>query len=237
MNKPLGILFDLGDTVLEYYHNNPIEGIKRILEVSDNPHKITAEQIQELAKELTKETFDKRDKTNLEISFMSFEKLLFEYFNIKFKKDINEIEKIFVKYSYKSSPSEGIQDLFHKLDRLKIKYGVLSNSSFTADNLKFELEQHGLHPNFEFIISSCDYCLRKPNKIIFDLARRKLGFKPGDIWFIGDSYKHDVEGAKNAGMFPIWYNRKNKSVNSNIDCIEIKSMREITDMIVDIYSD
>ncbi len=113
----------------------------------------------------------------------------------------------------------------------------MSNSSFTQSTLKYELEEHKLYPNFEFIISSCDYCLRKPNKFIFDLAQRKLELSPENIWFIGDSYKYDVEGSKNAGMFPIWYNKKNKTINRNVDCIEVKSMREITTIITDIYKE
>jgi putative hydrolase of the HAD superfamily len=237
MNKPLGILFDLGDTVCEYYHNDPMEGTKRILEVSDNPHKIVAEQIQELAMRLSKETSDRRDETNLEVSFKSFERLLYEYFDIHFKVDINEVEKIFVKYSYASRPSEGIEDLFKTLNSLNIKYGALSNSTFTADTLKYELGLNNLYPDFEFIISSCDYCLRKPNKIIFELAQRKLGFKAEDIWFIGDSYKYDVEGSKNAGMVPVWYNRKNKPADKNDGYIEVKSIREITDMIIGLYKE
>ncbi|HCO73654.1 MAG TPA: hypothetical protein DIT16_02235, partial [Clostridium sp.] len=58
--KPLGILFDLGDTVLEYYYNNPIEGTKKILENSINPYNTAAEEIQELAVKLTQENFGKR---------------------------------------------------------------------------------------------------------------------------------------------------------------------------------
>jgi putative hydrolase of the HAD superfamily len=236
MNKPLGVLFDLGDTVAEYYYNNPIEGTKKILEVSDNPHKITAEEIQELVVKFSKGTIERRDETNLEICFKSFQRLLYEYFDIWFKVDIDEIEKIFCKYAYKSRPSEGIQELFKTLDAFNIKYGALSNSSFTRDTLKYELEGINLNPNFQFIISSSDYCFRKPNKIIFELAQRKLSFKAEDIWFIGDSYKYDIEGSKNAGMFPIWYNRKNMSVDRKVDCIEVKSIREITELINDIYA-
>ncbi|MDF2700325.1 MAG: hypothetical protein K0Q49_1883 [Haloplasmataceae bacterium] len=236
MNKPLGILFDIGDTIIEHVHNNPIEGIKKILEVSDNPHQVTAEQIQEFALKLTKETFDKRDEFNLEINFKSFQKLLYEYFNIQFKVDIQEIEKIFCKYTYKSKPSEGIQDLFKTLSSYNIKYGALSNSTFSKETLIYELEGNNLYQNFEFIISSCDYCLRKPNKILFDLAQRKLGINPENIWFIGDSYKYDIEGSKKAGMVPIWYNRKTIQIDKAADCIEVKSLQEITKMIIELYT-
>lgn len=196
MKKPLGILFDLGDTVLEYTKNNPMEGTIKILEVSENPNGKSVEEIQELAIKLTKETFDKRDDHNLEINFKSFQNLLYESLGIRFILDVNKIEKIFCKYAYEGSPSEGIYELFKTLDLLGIRYGALSNSSFTQSTLKYELEEYGLNPNFEFVLSSCDYCIRKPNKIIFDLAQRKLGVDSKDIWFIGDSYQYDVEGSK-----------------------------------------
>lgn len=235
MKKPLGILFDLGDTVLEYTKNIPIEGTKKIVEVSDNPKGISVEEIQDLAINLTKETFDKRDAHNLEINFKSFQNLLYESFGIRFKLAANEIEKIFCKYAYEARPSEGIEDLFKTLDLLDIKYAALSNSSFTQSTLKYELEEYGLYPNFEFILSSCDYCIRKPNKIIFDLAQRKLDVDPENIWFIGDSYKYDIEGSKNAGMQPIWYNSKNRPNPGKINCIEVKRVSEITEMIKNIY--
>ncbi|MGL4337583.1 MAG: HAD family hydrolase [Turicibacter sp.] len=236
MKRPLGILFDLGDTVLEYEKNNPIEANKKILEISENPHGITADQIQELAMQLTTETFDKRDETNIEISFKSFQKLIYESYDIEFKVDLAEIERIFCKYAYEGKPSEGIQDLFKTLDKLGIKYGAVSNSSFTEETLKDELEHYNLSPNFEFIISSAEYCLRKPHQTIFNLAQRKLGLKHEDIWFIGDSYKYDIEGSKNAGLFPIWYNKKNKCAYQKVDCLEVKSISEITKMITDLYN-
>ncbi|MBZ9687438.1 hypothetical protein G9F72_013995 [Clostridium estertheticum] len=38
MNKPLGIIFDLGDTVLEYEENNPKKWTRKLLEISNYPN-------------------------------------------------------------------------------------------------------------------------------------------------------------------------------------------------------
>lgn len=234
MKKPLGILFDLGDTVLEYYYNNPMEGTKKILENSINPYNVTAEEIQELAVKLTEETFGKRDMTDIEVSFQSFQRLLYENFNIEFRVNMLEIEKIFCMHAFKSKPSEGVQALFDILDKNKIKYAALSNSSFTSETLRYELKESGLNTNFKFIMSSCEYCLRKPNKFLFDLASKKLEVPSSDIWFIGDSYKYDMIGSESAGMLPIFYNRKNSIISKEIDLLEVSSMYEIEKLIKEI---
>ena len=46
---------------------------------------------------------------------------------------------------------------------------------------------------------------RKPNKRIFELALEKACLSPEDVWYIGDNYQCDVMGARNAGIFPVWY--------------------------------
>lgn len=235
MNKPLGIIFDLGDTVIEYEKSDPIEGTRRILEISNNPRGITAEEIQKLAINLTKDVFDNRDRASLEVSFQSFQRLLYEHFDITFNKDLEEIEKLFIKHAFKGKPSAGINELFHILEKYRIKYCALSNSSFTGKTLKYELEEYGLYPNFKFIMSSCDYCLRKPNKKLFDLASYKLGIEPQNIWVIGDSYDYDIKGANNSGMYPVWLNKRDRKNVGNIDLLEVKSIEKITKIIDVVY--
>ena len=58
---------------------------------------------------------------------------------------------------------------------------------------------------FEFIIASSEYMFRKPNRRIFHLALEKAGLGPEDAWYIGDNYECDVVGAREAGLFPVWY--------------------------------
>ena len=46
---------------------------------------------------------------------------------------------------------------------------------------------------------------RKPNRRIFELALEKAGLPASEVWYIGDQYACDVVGARNAGIFPVWY--------------------------------
>ncbi|MDE7309455.1 MAG: HAD hydrolase-like protein [Lachnospiraceae bacterium] len=32
--------------------------------------------------------------------------------------------------------------------------------------------------------------------------------KPEETWYIGDNYECDIVGARNAGLFPVWYTRR-----------------------------
>lgn len=235
MRKPLGIIFDVGDTIHEYFYNNHIEGTMKVLEYANYKDKIDAQEIQKFSENLTREIFDKRDITSLEVSMGCFQRYLYEYFDISLDKDSDEIEKIFCVNAFKSRPTKGIYKLFETLKGLNIKTGALSNSSFKAKTLKFELKQHELDTKFDFFISSADYCFRKPSPYIFNLAIKKMGLDPEDIWFIGDSIEYDVKGAMNVGLLPIWYNGRNQVYNGKRGFLEVNDMSEVTRLIKELY--
>jgi putative hydrolase of the HAD superfamily len=55
------------------------------------------------------------------------------------------------------------------------------------------------------VIVSSEYGFRKLSPYLFELALRKAGLPPGDVWFCGDNPRADVEGAAQVGIFPVWY--------------------------------
>jgi putative hydrolase of the HAD superfamily len=77
---------------------------------------------------------------------------------------------------------------------------VVSNTSFTERTLRAELEKHGLADYFEFILTSSEYSVRKPNPLLFEMAAARLGVLASSIWFVGDRIDADVVGANAAGM-------------------------------------
>jgi putative hydrolase of the HAD superfamily len=58
------------------------------------------------------------------------------------------------------------------------------------------------------IIVTGDTPYTKPDVELFRMMEEKLGLEPSDLWMIGDSYKHDITGAINAGWHSIWINRR-----------------------------
>ena len=62
------------------------------------------------------------------------------------------------------------------------------------------------------VIISGDYAISKPDKRIFDIAAKNVDPLCNEIWIAGDSYKHDIEGAKKALWNTLWFNRGSKTV-------------------------
>jgi putative hydrolase of the HAD superfamily len=93
---------------------------------------------------------------------------------------------------------------------LGLPLGVVSNSSFMASTLRGELERQGILHQFRFVISSADYGVRKPHRIIFEAALRQLGMEADAVWFAGDNVGYDIIGAHGAGIFPVAFNPHKK---------------------------
>ena len=236
MRKPLGVIFDLGETVLHSEKPNPLDGTKKLLEIAINPDNVTAEEIQDYANSLAKEMQVMKDEVMLESTCQSFQRLLFESFNVSFKEKPEDIEMIFARATYKNVPSKGIFHLLDTLDNHNIKKGALSNSTFSEKVIRAELEEYDLQNRFDFIISTADYGIRKPHKIIFDLALKKMNLPPEDVWFIGDSLKYDIKGAINAGLHPIWYNSKGVNDSNELKYYEVRDFDVLAEDIDKLYA-
>lgn len=79
------------------------------------------------------------------------------------------------------------------------------------------VEYHGLHP--QDVFTSEDAKSYKPRKELFELALKKTGLAADEVLHIGDSLSSDVKGASLAGIKPIWVNRNDKEVPSNVTAV------------------
>ena len=64
---------------------------------------------------------------------------------------------------------------------------------------------------FERIFGKREQPAGLKNAQIFRMMEERLGLNPSDIWMIGDSYKHDIEGAMNAGWHTVWIDRRGRT--------------------------
>ena len=101
--------------------------------------------------------------------------------------------------------SQLLQEMLAELRTRGIRTGVISNLGWSGEALADRL--HRLLPEhaFEFVISSSDYGVRKPNPLIYRAALAKAGLSPEEVWFCGDQIDADVFGAQSVGIFPVWY--------------------------------
>ena len=67
---------------------------------------------------------------------------------------------------------------------------------------------------FEFVIASCAYGVRKPDVRLLEMALRKARLSADQVWFCGDTFETDVVGAASAGMLPILFDKKKRMRNA-----------------------
>lgn len=98
-------------------------------------------------------------------------------------------------YFLKTKTYPNVYDTIVAFKSAGLKIGILSD---------FPPEQKG---GIWGIRSLCDVCIGseesgalKPSKYPFGILALKLGVKPEEILYVGNSKKYDIEGARNAGM-------------------------------------
>jgi putative hydrolase of the HAD superfamily len=227
IRKPLGVLFDLGNTVIELASQDHLEGNRRMLEFADINPGVSAEDALASINEGFSWYDSVRDESMQETSFACINRLVYDTLGVTFSIGFDELESVFWKGALAYKPVEGIFELLDILDAGAIKTGIISNSIFSGAVLEDELRKHNLEHRFSFLIASADYGIRKPHPYIFRAALQKLGFAPRDVWFIGDILEYDIRGALDAGIFPVWLNRRGEVATVNGDYLEVTDLLQL----------
>lgn len=210
MRIPKMILFDYGQTLVNEGKFDGIKGTEAVLRyATKNKYHKSAVQIQEAANAMNAELgrFDEKRQhlMQVEVPNNMFSAYLYASQGIELSIGADDIDRIFWDAAAPGRPTEGVEKFLLFLKQKGIRTGVISNIAYCGKVVEERI--HACLPEnaFEFMIASSEYMFRKPNKRIFELALEKAGLPPEDVWYIGDNYACDIVGAKNAGIFPVWY--------------------------------
>jgi len=88
----------------------------------------------------------------------------------------------------------------------------------------FEISEY-----FEFILTSQEVGVEKPNPLIFEKSLERGGFQPSEILFVGDSLPSDYAGSKAVGMNPLLIDREHKIADDSL--IKTDDLTKIMDFI------
>jgi 2-haloalkanoic acid dehalogenase type II len=93
-------------------------------------------------------------------------------------------------------------DVLPTLERLHGRYRL-----FAASNGNADLEAIGIARYFEHALAAREAGMLKPDPRIFALLLERARLAPGQALHVGDDALADVEGARRAGLTPVWVNR------------------------------
>ena len=210
MTKPKMILFDYGQTLVNEAKFDGVKGTEAVLQyATKNKYNRTAAEIQAVADEMNGELgrFDpaRRHLLQVEIPNDMFCGYLYESQGVELSIRGAQRDKVFWDAASPGVPSNGVEDFLTFLKEQGIRTAVLSNITYSGEALETRLQEVLPNHKFEFILATSEYMYRKPHRRIFEFALQKAELKPEEVWYIGDNYECDIEGAKNAGLFPVWY--------------------------------
>ncbi len=92
---------------------------------------------------------------------------------------------------------DDVPDVLASLSAAGIRVGLVSNSHRCLSSLASHFGLEGL---IDAAISSSEHGLMKPHPSIFRAALAAMAVDPGEALMVGDSVRHDVEGAIRAGL-------------------------------------
>jgi len=206
MRLPKWVLFDYGHTLVSEVGYDALKGQEAVMRrVVKNPMGLSAAEIHEISEGIFRGICGEARKIDFETYNLQFQRLLYERLGIEFSVSPLEIEWAFWHHSSPGEVMPGVERVLARLHGRGIRTGVISNISFAGVTLERRIDALLPDHHFEFIMASSEYMVRKPSPMLFEVALRKCGVPAGDVWYCGDSVKHDVEGALACGIFPVWY--------------------------------
>ena len=140
------------------------------------------------------------------------------------------LETVFARHEIGRIPSSHAQ-IIKTLSRTHA-LGVISNVWSGSDVFRDEFKRTGLDALFSIVVFSSDHGCIKPSGKLFDIALSHFEEDPGKALFVGDNYKADILGAKNAGLSTVWIHDGQVELHNGDPGPDriVRSLGEILDM-------
>lgn len=206
MKYPKMILFDYGHTLLYEPGWDAVRGNAELLKyATKNPNHCTLEDVRKAAEMIFGEHIENIRRFGYDICGQVCDKVLYEYLGIEFSLTPLEMETVFWNGASMGAIMPDADKMLDYINKNGIRSAVISNLLWSGSALTERLNRLLPNNQFEFVMTSSDYFLRKPNRILFDIALQKTGISADEVWYCGDNPQTDIEGASQVGIYPIWY--------------------------------
>ena len=206
-----GILFDLGDTLIDFAHVSMTAMFRQ-------GARMGYEYLQELGKPVPAfRKFHYRQLWAIRWNYIKarvtgkeFNSLdVMARFARKWGYELSEAENLELAWRFYKPLSKaatvapGTRETLAVLAGRGLKLAVVSNTFLPRSVLDRHLDTVSLGDLIETRVYSSEVVYRKPNLKIFQLALERVGLDAENTLFVGDSPKADISGAHRAGMITV----------------------------------
>jgi putative hydrolase of the HAD superfamily len=228
--KIKAVLFDMGNTLIEYDFESPEEVFHRILLSLSIPKSL--DDIKEAFLSAKNEARDvgllsSFGKMECEEYWNRWDSLVLKHLRMAEHAELGEIvqSKWFDFVNCTFYPE--VKEVLSELRRRGLKVGLISNGY--EEEIAFVVEKAGLQKaTFDIIVGVDTTKKTKPDPDIFKYAIDKLEVKPEETIFVGDNVEADYKGAENAGIHALLIDRTEKQ---QTDLRTIRNLKELLSQI------
>lgn len=204
------ILFDVDDTL----YDQTVPFMEAYAEYFGEKPEVPAEVIYPVTRKYSDAVYSQAMAGEMTMEEMYIYRMqkAFEEFGIRITdQEALDFQKIYADRQHHIHMSPLMQDILAFCSG-RAALGIITNgpSQHQWDKVRsLQAEKWILHEN---IFVSADVGAEKPDRKIFDYAKRTMRLEDTEIWFVGDAYALDVEGAVNAGWNAVWMNRRGRKI-------------------------
>ena len=209
--KIKGILFDLGDTLLDFGKVN-VSGLFRLgarltydyLHDLSQPlpsfaqyhrRQLRAFRWRTLKSRITRREFNALDLIGQLTSRMGHD--------LTGEQMLELAWLMYLPLSRRASIESGVRPMLAEFTRKGLTLGVISNTCIPGQALDRHLQEEHLLELLPMRVYSCDVGFRKPGREIFMAAMERTGLRPTETMFVGNSLRADIRGANRVGMITV----------------------------------
>lgn len=225
------VLFDVDDTL----YDQTVPFMEAYAEYFGEKPEVPAEVIYPVTRKYSGAVYSQAMAGEMTMEEMYIYRMqkAFEEFGIRITdQEALDFQKIYADRQHHIHMSPLMQDILAFCSG-RAALGIITNgpSQHQWDKVRsLQAEKWIPHEN---IFVSADVGAEKPDRKIFDHAKRAMRLEDAEIWFVGDAYALDVEGAVNAGWNAVWMNRRGRKIPGD----EVKPGRENGRSLVSVESE
>ncbi|HEY6357247.1 MAG TPA: HAD family hydrolase [Vicinamibacterales bacterium] len=120
----------------------------------------------------------------------------------------------------------GARPLVEAIASQGLRVAVVTNNVRREQELK--LARCGLTSLVDTLVTSEEVGAQKPDPRIFQTALDRIGVSASDAVMVGDAWPTDVEGARRAGLRPVWLNRFGE-MSRDLSVSELRSLEPLAE--------